>query len=164
MNLPPKDETSSTTARRIGDGFLILRRITSITSATESELQSGCVKLHTEDIHPFELFHSFNFESLTQLPYNHVYGGEENEEEEDNRELNSNYAFPDNPMKYCSDPSFGPFDPPNWWTFPKYAVKYGNPYTTNQDFLALMSVKNGGCIQYSKDFSGGFYYNCKWIL
>ena len=134
-------------------GFLVLRRITEIHAMDDSE----CIKIHTEAIHPIELFEKFRVESLGQRPYNHNYGKYETVLEE--RELFSKFAQPDSPIQHCTSSSFSPF---TTGFYGKYSFVLGNPSSGHDDaftFVAEASLLNGGCVEYSKDFSGGFNFN-----
>ena len=147
-------------------GFLVLRRITELHDTDDTD----CIKIHTEPIHPIELFEKFRVESFGQRPYNHNYGkyevvADQDQEQEQatalTRELFSKYALPDSPILKCNDQSFMPF------TVGVITGNYrlmipstGFPINDDNTFVeAEISLLNGGCIEYSKDFSGGFNFN-----
>ena len=166
------DETLSSlpinhAAGRRKEGFLVLRRITEVHATDDAD----CTKIHTEPVHPIELFEKFRVESLGLRPYNHNYGkfevvSDQNQEqapvpEEGERELFSKYATPDKPIVKCTDKSFAPF---TTGTFSgNYAVLIPDtgPAATDDktDYAAEISLNNGGCIEYSKDFDGAFNFN-----
>ena len=162
------DETFSSlhtnhAAGRRKHGFLVLRRITEVHATDDAD----CTKIHTEPVHPIELFEKFRVESLGLRPYNHNYGNyevatDQNQEQATvpERKLFSTYAKPDSPIMKCTDQSFAPF------TSGTITGNYGllipsTPAATDDQltFAAEISVNNGGCIEYSKEFSGGFNFN-----
>lgn len=148
-------------AGRRKSGFLVARRVTA-THEHRSQDNATCIKLHTEDIHPIELFEKFRSESLVQRVHHQNYGnvdsvlmdytGKDTIEESDgrippiNRELFSKYATPDSPLLKCTDSSFGPFTTGYWdvcytfffvpypcYIFGKYASVYNVGDGVNDD-------------------------------
>ena len=144
------------------EGFLVLRRITEVHATDDAD----CTKIHTEPVHPIELFEKFRVESLGLRPYNHNYGkyevvADQNQEQvtTPERELFSKYAKPDSPVVKCTDTSFAPFTD---GYFGNYGVVIPSTPAATDDktsFAAEISPQNGGCIEYSKDFDGGFNFN-----
>ena len=131
-----------------------------------------CTNIHTEPIHPIELFEKFRVESLGERPYNHNYGKYEVVTDQDKkkesvpkRELFSKNAKPDSPILACSAQSWAPFTAGGIKS--NYGVLIPSTYTPpvlpstddQTSFLAELSVLDGGCIEYSKDFSGSFNFN-----
>jgi hypothetical protein len=52
-------------------GLILLRKIVK-SEVIEDEEMKGCTKLHTEDIHPLQLFESMRIESIGESPFQHT--------------------------------------------------------------------------------------------
>ena len=138
-------------------GFVMLRRVTS----TEI-LPEGCKKLHTEDIHPYELFDYFRIETVGEYPFEQTGGSDAAAEAEAtagaatgatakgatsdatparHRNLKgSTFATVDPGITECSKANF-----------PNAAIDAGDDNFAN-GYTVHVSASQG-CLQASKDFA-----------
>jgi hypothetical protein len=85
-------------------GFLLLRRV--VSKSTVSSNEKTCSSYVTEDVHPIELFHSFHIDSEAESPFETEYSSVSPQAIQATAPPFIIPAFPDAPLKSCSDPYF----------------------------------------------------------
>ena len=122
-------------AVRVDKGLTLLRQVVR-TENFESSGNKFCTKLHTESIHPVELFATMEIKTIAESPFQHMYGG-------------SNL----HPSTGMSAPSKQTRKMKSSFVVPTY-----KPCGTGEeDFYSEGSFV--GCLQYSKDLPGSFNLN-----
>ena len=131
-------------------GLMILRRVVRSENFRndQGDIVQICSKLHTETVHPLELFSEMKMVSISESPFQHTYmnrdaSPEGNPSQRSRKEL-SNVIYPDAPIVACDS---------NQGYFSGYISGSGNSYS-----YALGAVT--GCAEYSNDYTAyNFNYN-----
>ena len=145
------------------DGFLLIRKVvaTARMARSSKDLSSRtCVHIKTEDIHPLELFSSFQILSNVSNPYQATtYSTQEDEkvkEKEHKSKLSTSKSLedfrePDPRMYSCSDSFFNPND----W----FSVK---PSTGGGSDWRYAIGLTYGCFEMYRELPGSFNFNYDW--
>ena len=161
------------------DGFLVIRRVTEVKRSSEDadhDADQECLHVHTEDVHPIELFSKFRVSSVGSIPVNHNYGqvmakndgtavpaADTTVAKTADRQLFSRFATPIS-VYHCTDPRFGLFNDDKYALIAGFkAQKIVSPTISSDykqildnddkfDTFAALSTTNGGCLEYSTDF------------
>lgn len=135
-------------------GLVLLRKIVK-SERIEDEEMKGCTKLHTEDIHPLQLFESMRIESIGESPFQHTSKERSPEDNIDksvdsesppgagvrlDRKALSTIVTPDYPVTHCDISDAAYF----YGSGNNYAYKVG---------------PSQGCAEYSADLPGSFNFN-----
>ena len=127
-------------AVRVDKGLTLLRQVVR-TESFDSTGNEVCTKLHTESIHPLELFKTMRIESIAESPFQHMYSGsnpdpsiETTAPTKQTRKAMSAIVAPDYPLRPCGTPE----------------ERLGTDFT--------YSYYNR-CVEYSADIPGSFNFN-----
>ena len=110
-----------------------------------------CSKLHTESVHPIELFSKMKIETITESPFHHTYRNQDIKTDKASssspqyrRKDLSTVVLPDSPIVTCSTTDYG-------YLF----YGGGNHYSYAYELGATV-----GCAEYSADIANyNFNYN-----
>ena len=129
-------------AVRVDKGLTLLRQVVG-TESFETTGNEVCTKLHTESIHPLELFKTMRIESIADSPFQHMYSGGNpgpstgaSAPTKQTRKAMSEIVKPDGPLQSCGT------DEARLGQDYSYALGYGT-----------------GCFEYSADLPGSFNFN-----
>jgi hypothetical protein len=140
-------------------GLVLLRKIVK-SERIEDEEMKGCTKLHTEDIHPLQLFESMRIESIGESPFQHTskerYPTDNVDKSVDiesppgagvrpDRKALSTIVTPDYPVITCDISDTG---------YLSGYLGYGSG-----DNYAYKVGASTGCAEYSADLPGSFNFN-----
>ena len=129
-------------AVRVDKGLTLLRQVVH-TEKFDSTGNEVCTKLHTESIHPLELFKTMRIESIAESPFQHMYSGsnpdpsnETTAPTKQTRKVMSAIVAPDYPLQPCGTPE----------------------ERLGEDWVYEMGIYEG-CLEYSVDLPGSFNFN-----
>ena len=133
-------------AVRVDKGLTLLRQVVRVESF-ETTGNEVCTKLHTESIHPLELFEAMTIKSIAESPFQHVYSGRNPDPvagasapEGQSRKVMSDIVFRDDPLQPCI--------PGGYLTISDSGADYS--------YNIFPTV---GCLEYSADLPGSFNFN-----
>lgn len=126
-------------AVRVDKGLTLLRQVLRV-ERYESTGNEICTKLHTESIHPLELFKTMRIQSIAESPFEHMYSGSNPDSStrasastKQARKARSSIVAPDYPLLPC-----------------------GEDMGTDFNYEAGLTQ---GCLEYSYDLPGSFNFN-----
>ena len=133
-------------AVRVDKGLTLLRQVVR-TESFETTGNEVCTKLHTESIHPLELFKTMRIESIAESPFQHIYSGSIPDSAavasapgDQSRKAMSSIVSSDPPLKPCLASSWSPVS------------------HSDKDYSYNLTPKSG-CLEYSADLPGSFNFN-----
>ena len=129
-------------------GLMILRRVVRSEDFRndQGDIVKNCSKLHTETVHPLELFSKMKMVSISESPFQHTYmrrnvSQEEKPSQRSRKEL-SKVIYPDAPIVTCD------------------ANRRGTPISGEGDSYSYAFSLTKGCAEYSEDYTAfNFNYN-----
>ena len=129
-------------SERKDKGLTMIRKVTRTEEyLTGTATSESCSKLHTESVHPVELFSKMRAQTIIESPFHHIYRQQQKTADDLSspppqhlRKEMSTIVLPDDPIMACAT------NTPN----ANYAYNYG---------------LTQGCAEYSRDLPGSFNFN-----
>jgi hypothetical protein len=139
-------------------GLILLRKIVKSEHIEGGEMK-GCTKLHTEDIHPFQLFKSMRIESIGESPFQHT--TQKRSTEIIDTSVDSEFPRLDRkalsdiltPEKTCDTSYYGNSGCSDLDPYLKCPISKPDPNWQ----INIGSAK--GCAEFSEDLPGSFNFN-----